>query len=194
MMLLGRATRRTIWADLYRYGGDASWRSLARHYVRSPGFRFTYYVRKLAEYRLGRGPFARLGFAYNRIWWGFYRVRFGFDIPSSTLIGDGFYLGHWGGVVISEDAVIGTNVNIGHGVTIGAESRGERTGAPTIGDRVWIGAHAIVVGRVSVGDDALIAPGAFVNFDVPPSSVIVGNPGQIVSDRGSTGYVNHTVP
>jgi serine O-acetyltransferase len=163
-----------------------------RQYVRTPGFRFTYYLRKVAGLQHERGPLSRLTFAYYRAWYGFYRTKFGFDISPATSIGPGLYLGHWGGVVISHEAVIGNNVNIAHGVTIGAESRGRRKGAPRIGDRVWIGTHAIIVGNVHVGDDALVAPGAFVNFDVPPSSVVVGNPGKIVSEKGSIGYINHT--
>ncbi len=68
------------------------------------------------------------------------------------------------------------------GRTIGAASRGPRTGAPTLEDRVWVGANAIIVGKVTIGREALIAPGAYVNFDVPPESVVLGNPGKVVSN------------
>jgi serine O-acetyltransferase len=78
-------------------------------------------------------------------------------------------------------------------VTIGATSRGEKKGAPTLEDRVWVGANAIIVGRVRIGREALIAPGAYVNFDVPPGAVVLGNPGKVVSQTGSAGYVNNTV-
>lgn len=191
MMLLDRATRRNIRADLYRYGGDASWRNFVRQFVRTPGFRFTFYLRKLAALRGKRGPLARLAYAYNRVLFWHISMRCNFDISPATVIGPGLYVGHWGGIYVSHQAVIGSNVNIARGATIGPESRGKRKGAPTIGDRVWIGTYAIVVGNIRVGDDALIAPGAFVNFDVPSSSVVIGNPGKIVSDRGSAGYVNN---
>ena len=78
-------------------------------------------------------------------------------------------------------------------MTIGAASRGPRTGAPTLEDRVWVGANAIIVGKVTIGREALIAPGAYVNFDVPPQSVVLGNPGKVVSNSGSRGYVNRTI-
>ena len=107
--------------------------------------------------------------------------------------GRGFYLGHFGGVVISPQAILGANVNINQGVTIGAASRGKRLGAPTLEDRVWVGANAVIVGKVTIGREALIAPGAYVNFDVPPKSVVLGNPGKVVSDTGSEGYVNRTM-
>jgi len=122
-----------------------------------------------------------------------YRFRYGLDISPTTQIGPGLYIGHFGGVVISPHAVLGANVNVNQGVTIGATSRGSRVGAPTIGDRAWIGAHAIVVGKITVGADALIGPGAYVNFDVPEQAVILGNPGKIVAHTGSAGYIHNTL-
>ena len=122
-----------------------------------------------------------------------YRFRYGFDISPTTRIGPGLYIGHFGGIVISPHAVLGANVNLAQGVTIGAESRGERMGAPTLEDRVWVGAHAIIVGKITIGREALIAPGAYVNFDVPSKAVVLGNPGKIVSNAGSHGYINNTM-
>ncbi len=163
-------------------------------YGESPGFRFTFYLRKVAYYGQRRRGIGVLPYLYNRIWLNHYRFRYGFEISPATRIGPGFYIGHFGGVVISPSAVIGANVNVAQGVTIGAASRGARRGAPTIEDRVWIGAHAIVVGKVTIGSDALIAPGAYVNFDVPEHSLVMGNPGKIVSNKGSEGYVNNLAP
>ncbi len=184
---------KTIRADLYRYRGNTRLRDLLSAYLRDPGFRFTYYLRKVDFYSKTKRGIGFFAYAYNRISFSHYRFRYGFDISPTTRIGPGFYLGHFGGVVISPDAVLGCNVNIAQGVTIGAESRGRRLGAPTIGDRVWIGPHAIVVGRITVGDQAMIAPGAYVNFDVPPMSVVIGNPGKIISNRGSDGYMHRTI-
>ena len=136
---------------------------------------------------------AVFAYLYNRVLYHHYRFRYGFDISPAARIGPGLYLGHFGGVVVSPHAVLGANVNIAHGVTIGAASRGPRTGAPTLEDRVWVGAHAILVGNITVGHDALIAPGAYVNFNVPPMAVVLGNPGKVVSSEGSIGYVNRTL-
>lgn len=122
-----------------------------------------------------------------------YRFRYGFDISPTTSIGPGLYLGHFGGVVISPFAVLGSNVNIAQGVTIGATSRGSRIGAPTLGDRVWVGANAILVGKITIGRGSLIAPGAYVNFDVPEHVVVLGNPGKVVSHTGSEGYINNVL-
>jgi serine O-acetyltransferase len=183
----------TIRADLYRYHGAVDGRAWLAEYLRTPGFRYTFYLRKVAYYSAHKRTFGLLPYLYNRVWLNHYRFRYGFEISPTTVIGPGFYLGHFGGVVISPSAVLGSNINIAQGVTIGAASRGARRGAPTLGDRVWVGANAVIVGRVTIGDDALIGPGAYVNFDVPEKSIVIGNPGKIVSQSGSAGYVNNVL-
>jgi serine O-acetyltransferase len=187
----------TLWkilrADVYRYRGKADLRAFLASYLHNPGFRFTYYLRKVSFYSKKKRSIAIFNYIYNRIMLHHYRFKYGFDISPTTSIGPGLYIGHFGGVVISPYAVLGSNINIAQGVTIGAASRGPRTGAPTLEDRVWVGANAIIVGKVTIGREALIAPGAYVNFDVPPQSVVLGNPGKVVSTSGSRGYVNRTM-
>jgi serine O-acetyltransferase len=173
--------------DLVRYGGGLGAKAFCSAYLRHPGFRYTFYLRKVASCKSHRTP----RYLFYKIWLNHYKFRYGFDISATTQIGPGLYIGHFGGVVLSPYAVIGSNVNIAQGVTIGAASRGRHKGAPTLEDRVWVGANAIIVGKVTVGHDALIAPGAYVNFDVPARAIVVGNPGQVVSDKGSEGYINH---
>jgi serine O-acetyltransferase len=180
-------------ADVYRYRGKADTRAFVSSYLHDPGFRFTYYLRKVSFYSSRKKSLAIFNYIYNRILLHHYRFKYGFDISPTTSIGPGLYIGHFGGVVISPYAVLGSNINIAQGVTIGAASRGPRTGAPTLEDRVWVGANAIIVGKVTIGREALIAPGAYVNFDVPPESVVLGNPGKVVSNSGSQGYVNRTM-
>ncbi len=180
-------------ADLYRYKGKADLRSFLSAYVHDPGFRFTYYLRKVAFYGQRKRSIGIFGYIYNRILLNHYRFRYGFDISPTMSLGRGFYLGHFGGVVISPFAVLGNNVNVAQGVTIGAASRGSRVGAPTLEDRVWVGANAIIVGKVTIGQEALIAPGAYVNFDVPANAVVLGNPGKVVAETGSAGYVNRVM-
>lgn len=59
------------------------------------------------------------------------------------------------------------------------DMRGKREGVPIIGNRVSVGANAVIVGKITIGDDVLIAPNSFVNFDVPSHSIVLGNPGKI---------------
>lgn len=108
------------------------------------------------------------------------------QIPARTQIGEGFYIGHSGRLIINPEAKIGKNVNVSTGVIIGYENRGERKGAPTISDNCWIGANSVIVGNVNIGEDVLIAPLTFVNFDVPAHSIVIGNPAKIISKENAT--------
>lgn len=91
-------------------------------------------------------------------------------------------------------AKLGNNVNIHRGVLIGQENRGARKGYPTIGNNVWIGINASIVGNVTIGDDVLIAPNTYVNCDVPSHSIVFGNPCIIRYKENATyGYVQNPV-
>jgi serine O-acetyltransferase len=192
-----RSVNRSSWniirADAFRYSGKIGWRAMLASYLRDPGFRYSYYLRKVAHYSATKRGLGIFGYVYNRILLSHYRIRYGFDMSPMTAIGPGLYIGHFGGVVISPYAVLGSNVNVAQGVTIGSNSTGIRKGAPTIGDRVWIGANAVIVGAITIGDDAMIGPGAYVFFDVPNHAVVLGNPGMVVANTGSAGYINRVL-
>jgi serine acetyltransferase len=84
---------------------------------------------------------------------------------------------------------IGRNCSVSQGVTIGLAGTGQSRGAPTLGDRVYLGPNAIVVGKISVGDDAVICAGRVVTRSVPPRAVVLGNPARVASYEGSFDYV-----
>lgn len=111
------------------------------------------------------------------------RTLTGVDIHPGARIGPGLFIDHATGVVIGETAEIGSDVTIYHGVTLGGTSldRGKRH--PTIGDRVTIGAGAKVLGPIEVGHDSRIGANAVVVKAVPPHSVVVGVPGQVIRRR-----------
>ena len=114
------------------------------------------------------------------------------EIPYSVKIGGGLYIGHCSCITINKNAVLGSNINIHKGGTIGQENRGKRKGAPKIGNCVWIGINATIVGRISIGDDVLIAPNTYVNCDIPSHSVVFGNPCIIKPKANATeGYINN---
>lgn len=120
--------------------------------------------------------------------------KFGLEISTSQQIGPGLYPGHPYNITVAEGTVMGRNVNIHKNVTIGRENRGKRIGAPIIGDNVYLGINASVVGNIHIGNDVIIAPNAFVNFNVPDHSVLIGNPGVIYSKNDATrDYVNYRV-
>lgn len=122
------------------------------------------------------------------------RDKYGLEIPIKTSIGFGMYLGHAFNITINPEAIIGRNCNIHKGVTIGRENRGKRKGAPNIGDDVWIGVNATVVGGIRVGSDVLVAPNAYVNRDIPDHSIVLGNPCRVIARNYATEcYINRRV-
>ena len=121
-----------------------------------------------------------------------YRLKYGLEISPETEIGKGLYLGHAFNITVNNHAIIGDWCNLHKGVVIGGENRGKRKGAPRLGNRVWVGINAAIVGNVTIGDDVLIAPCSYVNCDVPPHSVVLGNPCIIKHrDNATEGYINN---
>jgi serine O-acetyltransferase len=117
-----------------------------------------------------------------------------FQIPFDTRIGGGLCLQHVGRVIFAPGVELGKNCDIFTGVTIGREFRGTRNGVPKIGNECWIGTNVVIVGKIIIGDNVLIAPNSFVNFDVPSNSIVIGNPGKIVSNFNATkGYIKYKV-
>jgi len=114
--------------------------------------------------------------------WNAQMSRFftGIEIHPAAEIGNGLFIDHGMGVVIGETSIIGNNVTMYHGVTLGGVSleRGKRH--PTIGDEVVIGAGAQILGAITIGNCSRIGANAVVVKDVPPDSVVVGVPGRIV--------------
>lgn len=171
--------------DLFRYYGGKE--SLRRRLLRPLDLCYLYYFRKASE---------KKGLFYAYYKWKVRQLsdRTGIQIPVGTEIGEGLFIGHIGRVIVNEKVKIGRNVNLATGVTLGQENRGKRKGCPIIGDDVWIGTNAVIVGNVTIGNDVLIAPLTYVNFDVPSHSVVIGNPGKIISQENATeGYINRKV-
>lgn len=102
----------------------------------------------------------------------------GIELPCEVKLGRRFRIDHFGGIVISGDAVFGDDCVIRNGVTVGLRHTGQR-GAPVIGNRADIGAGAKVLGNIRVGDDVAIGANAVVITDVPDNCIAVGVPAKI---------------
>lgn len=169
--------------DYYRCTGGNTYK-LTKYFGMPHVCKLLYWYRKVQE-----KPNLLNRFIYDRI-----KATHGNEIPRQTTIGPGLYLGHLGPRYINANVIIGKNCNINQNVTIGQENRGARKGTPIIGDNVWIGANSVVVGKIKIGNDVLIAPNSFVNFDVPDHSIVVGNPAKIVHKENATeGYINNAI-
>ena len=105
----------------------------------------------------------------------------GVSLPRETRIGRHFHIIHPEGIRIHSAAVIGNHVGIMHGVTIGTDMK---RGVPVIGDNVFIGAHATVIGKIKIGDGARIAANTLVISDVPAGATAIGVPA-IMRVRGT---------
>lgn len=150
----GELSRQGLWVmAVYRFG---RWRYRLRPALIRMPFSFVYRVLKLVS-----------------------QVLTGIDLPCEAVVGRRLLIEHFGGIIISGDAVLGDDVVVRNGVTIGLRRTGER-GAPVIGNRVDIGAGAKVLGQIRIGDDVAIGANAVVLTDVPAHSIAVGVPARII--------------
>ena len=108
----------------------------------------------------------------------------GIEIHPAATIGKRFFIDHGTGVVIGETAVIGDNVTVYQGVTLGGTGKDTGKRHPTIGNNVMIGSGAKVLGPLEIGDNSRIAAGAVVLKDIPPNSTAVGVPAKVVKRDG----------
>lgn len=114
------------------------------------------------------------------------RILTGVEIHPAAVLGARVFIDHATGVVIGETAEVGDDVTIYHGVTLGGTSLDGGKRHPTIGDNVTIGAGAKVLGAITIGDNSQIGANSVVIKPVPPNSVVVGVPGQIVDSEHPT--------
>ncbi|HET8885514.1 MAG TPA: serine acetyltransferase [Salinimicrobium sp.] len=173
--------------DIFRYCGVDSSKAYFSAVLFRAGARFMFLYRMCNKF----SKYNPIGIFF-RLWFKAISVRYVVEIPHATKIGKGLFMTHFQGIIFNQSAIIGENCNISQGVTIGRESRGKRKGSPTLGNRVMVGANSVVVGNIKIGDNVLIGPCTFVNFDVPSNSVVLGSPGKIISsEKGSEGYLKN---
>ena len=118
--------------------------------------------------------------------WYMYKLRkyariTGFQIPPNT-IEAGVTIWHWGYIIVNPEARIGTNCTLYAGVQVGHKTPGGRS--PRIGDHVFLGSGAKIIGDITIGNNVIIGPNAVVTKDVPEDCVIVGNPAYIIKKSG----------
>jgi serine O-acetyltransferase len=180
-----------VLSDLYRLSGEKSFSSLLSNVFFGESFKYIFWMRTCRFVRektwLKYSIYPIVLFMLQR-----YKYKFGIQIPISVDIGSGFYIGHFSGIFIYPDCKIGKNCNLSQGVTLGNANRGKNKGYPTIGDNVYIGPGAKLVGNVKVGNYVAIGANCVVTKDIPDNAVVVGIPAKIISYAGSDGYVNNT--
>jgi serine O-acetyltransferase len=110
-------------------------------------------------------------------------------LPPAARIGGGLFLSRGAPIVLAPETQIGRDCNLSAGVTIASGARGSDRGAPWIGDRVYIGPGAKVIGPIRVGNDAAIGANAVVTEDVADHAIVAGVPARVLSGRGSQALV-----
>jgi serine O-acetyltransferase len=112
-------------------------------------------------------------------------IRTGIQINPGATIGPGLYIPHFGGIVVNPQTVIGSNCYLSHNVLIGKVHAGKRAGVPTVGDDVFIGTGAVLLGNIQVGNNAAIGVNSVVIDDVPADVMVAGAPARVVAQRGA---------
>ncbi len=138
-------------------------------------YRFGHWLQVDRPTAIVRMPLKIVSFLMTR----FCMVFMEMDIDPQADIGGGFYIGHIGGVHINPAAVLGRNCDVAHRVTIGASAMG-RAGIPVLGDDVYVGTGAVLMGKIKVGNGAKIAANTLVMTNVPAGATVMGVPGRIV--------------
>lgn len=177
--------------DLFRYAGNTSFKSFLKCYFVVPGFKYMYWFRKASYWRkkIQDNKLYYPIFVFFELGMRHYGHLYGIDIQSGTKIGEGFYIGHFSGIVISTKAIIGRNVNISQCITIGSND----DSFAIIEDGVYIAPGAKIIGGVHIGSFAAIGANAVVVKDVAPYTTVGGIPAKVISNNSSERYIKNRV-
>jgi putative colanic acid biosynthesis acetyltransferase WcaB len=127
-------------------------------------------------------PFSLFSSFYRALYQFLIEWILGVDLPWDTQVGQNFKLFHCQGLVVNHETIIGMNCTLRHSTTIGNKilQDGTASGSPKIGNNVEIGSNVVIIGPITVGDNAVIGAGSVVVKDVPNRSVVVGNPARVI--------------
>jgi serine O-acetyltransferase len=182
--------RYLIQADLYRIASNISFSKLILNLLFGESFKYIFWMRTcryLKEIKWLKYSFYLIAL----IMLNHYKYKFGIGIPATVEIGPGFYIGHFGCIFVYPLCKIGKNCNLSQGVTLGKANRGKNKGYPVIGDNVYVGPGAKIVGSVHIGNNVAIGANCVVTKDVPDNAVVVGVPGTVISYAGSNDYITN---
>lgn len=142
----------------------------------------------IMKYRLAHKLFMKKHYFLARLISQRTARKTGIEIHPGAQIGKGLFIDHGHGVVIGETAIIGDNVTMYQGVTLGGTGKEHGKRHPTVGNNVLIGAGAKILGSFTIGDNSKIGAGSVVLENVPPNSTVVGVPGRIVNQQSLSEY------
>lgn len=179
-----------IQTDHHRYHGGLKPLHLLKDLLFNRGFKITFC------YRLAHFMFSNrwnVALKLFNVYYYHLQSHYCCEIPYAAQIGPGFYFGHVFGTIISAHCILGKNVNMSHGVTLGKIAKGKRSGAPMLGDNVYVAPGAKVIGGIRLGNGTAVGANAVVTRDTPENAVAVGIPAEVISLAGSADYCIRTV-
>lgn len=153
----------------------------------NPGLKFMTIFRLTQYFRRRNRPL----FCFFFLWLRSLKVKYGFDISYRTQIGKGFYIGHFGNIVIHGDTIIGDNCNISQGITFGVSNSGTNIGLPRIGNNVFVGPGACVFGKISIGNHVTIGANAVVTETILDNYTVLSPKTTIIDKDLSSFYIHN---
>lgn len=177
-------------ADLYRYAGNSTLRSFLKYIILGKGYQYIFWLR-ITQYFYAKKGLYLIGFVVSRIILKYFEYKLGITISHRTQIGKGLFIAHFGQIIVHPDCVIGANCNLSQGVTLGKTNRGNKKGVPMLGDNVYVGPGAKIIGGIHIGNNAAVGANAVVTSTADEYSVLVGIPARVLSKKGSVGYINN---
>lgn len=177
----------SLQADVHRVRGRSGVGPLLWCLLNARNFRPILTLRVCQALRARGGLLARVAALPVKLLHRLFCWMAAIDFSHETAVGPGLCITHGWGLVVSPGATLGANCTLFHGATLGRkddidDDGTRRSSYPVVEDEVWIGAHAVVIGGVTVGRGARIAAGAVVTKDVPPGAIVGGNPARVLRE------------
>ncbi|MBK8165330.1 MAG: serine acetyltransferase [bacterium] len=171
--------------DRYREYGDCS--PLPWLYFRNQGLWACFCYRAgrwLSDHRLWPG-LRQLVMVFYHLWWKWTEVTTGISISPDCRIGPGLYIGHFGGIILHYNVVMGAKCNLSQGVTLGLACVDGKWGVPSVGDRVYIAPGAKIIGPIHLADGTVVGANAVVTRSTEVNATVVGIPAKEINRNGS---------
>ena len=170
-----------IKSDLSRLSPPSKWNCLKR-LLFNASFKITFWYRVCGYFKSKKSLFFKFIYHISYIIYKHNQYLTGIQLPVTTQIGKGLTFAHFSNIVIASTAIMGDNIIIYNGVTVGTV-HGHK-GAPTIGNNVVLYTGCKVLGNITIGSNVVIGANAVVTKDIPDYSVAVGIPAKVISDKG----------
>lgn len=171
-------------SDVYRWEGKSGLLPFFKAFIKNKGFRFSFFLRLCKGTK--KIPLINI---ITIIFYKIAKLVYTTDVNYKCNLGPGFRIHHVFGTTWSDKVVIGANATIVHNVTIA----GKNNKWPVIGDNVYIGTGACILGDIKIGNNVVIGANCVVTKDIEDNSIVAGNPGKVISTKGSASLILNPV-